>query len=83
MKQTRQAITSGVIPQEIIERKILLIRGKKVMLDRDLAELYKVRPIALRQQVKRNKNRFPDDFMFQITKGEAETLVSQNMIPSI
>ena len=52
------------------------------MLDRDLAELYGVRPIALRQQVKRNIERFPEDFMFQVTKEEADFLVSQNVIPS-
>ena len=52
------------------------------MLDRDLAELYGVKPIALRQQVKRNIERFPDDFMFQLTSHEAESLVSQNVIPS-
>ena len=52
------------------------------MLDRDLAELYSVRTIALRQQVKRNKDRFPHDFMFQLSKPEAELLVSQNVIPS-
>ena len=47
--------------QHIIERKIFLFRGEKVMLDKDLAALYQVRPIALRQQVSRNKERFPDD----------------------
>ncbi len=52
------------------------------MLDRDLAELYQVKPIALRQQVKRNLDRFPDDFMFQLTEKEAELLVSQSVIPS-
>ena len=52
------------------------------MLDRDLANLYSVRAIALRQQVKRNIDRFPDDFMFQLTDKEVEILVSQNVIPS-
>ncbi len=52
------------------------------MLDKDLAYLYKVKPIALRQQVKRNKERFPNDFMFHLTKKEVEILVSQNVIPS-
>ena len=65
-----------------VERKIAFVRGQKVMLDRDLAVLYKVRPIALRQQVKRNRDRFPDDFMFQLTENEVEFLVSQNVIPS-
>jgi hypothetical protein len=52
------------------------------MLDRDLATLYAVKPIALRQQVKRNKDRFPDDFMFQLSQKETDILVSQNVIPS-
>ena len=53
------------------------------MLDKDLAALYGVKPIALRQQVKRNSNRFPPDFMFQLTKQESENLVSQFVIPSM
>lgn len=53
------------------------------MLDRDLAALYQVRAIALRQQVKRNRERFPVDFMFQITEKEADILVSQSVIPSL
>ena len=52
------------------------------MLDRDLAELYGVKTIALRQQVKRNLERFPEDFMFQLTPEEGDVLVSQNVIPS-
>ena len=52
------------------------------MLDRDLADLYQVKPIALRQQVKRNKERFPQDFMFQLKEAEVDILVSQNVIPS-
>ena len=67
---------------QLIERRIYLIRGQKVMLDRDLAELYQVKPIALRQQVKRNRERFPADFMFQLTEKEADMLVSQTVIPS-
>ena len=70
------------VPVELIERRIFVIRGHKVMLDRHLAELYGVKPIALRQQVKRNKNRFPDDFIFLLSRTEAEGLVSQNVIPS-
>ena len=72
----------NLIPQEQVESRILIVRGTKVMLDRDLAELYMVRRIPLRQQVKRNKDRFPEDFMFKLTKKEAEILVSQNVIPS-
>jgi ORF6N domain len=65
-----------------VEGLIHVIRGQKVMLDRDLAELYGVKPIALRQQVKRNRERFPEDFMFQLTAEEAGRLVSQSVIPS-
>ena len=52
------------------------------MLDKDLAQLYEIKPIVLRQQVKRNLERFPNDFMFQITDEEAKMMVSQNVIPS-
>jgi tetrahydromethanopterin S-methyltransferase subunit G len=68
---------------ERIENKIFQIRGKRVMIDKDLAFLYGVKPIALRQQVKRNLERFPDDFMFQLTSAEVKVMVSQNVIPSI
>jgi len=62
----------------------MLIRDCRVLLDRDLAGLYQVRAIALRQQVKRNRERFPDnDFMFQLTHEEARILVSQKVIPSV
>lgn len=70
-----------VLPRPV-ETLIHVIRGQKVMLDRDLAALYGVKPIALRQQVKRNKERFPEDFMFQLTAAEAESLLSQSVIPS-
>ncbi len=60
----------GIIQLDLIESKILLIRGKKVMLDRDLAELYGVETKNLNRQVKRNKERFPVEFMFQLTKEE-------------
>src|SRR5437588_10576596 len=74
--------STALIPAERIERSILLLRGEKVMLDRSLAELYGVKPIALRQQVKRNLGRFPPDFMLQVSADEAEAMVSQNVIPS-
>ena len=70
-----------LIPLEIIERRILLIRGQKVMLSTHLAELYEVETRVLNQAVKRNKSRFPEDFMFQLNSAEAERLVSQNVIP--
>jgi hypothetical protein len=73
---------SSLLPIELVTKKILIIRGTKVLLDRDLALLYGVKPIALRQQVKRNIGRFPKDFMFQLTLEEADYLVSQNVIPS-
>jgi hypothetical protein len=59
-----------------VETLIHIIRGQKVMLDRDLASLYGVPAIALRQQVRRNKARFPDDFMLHLTHEESENLVS-------
>ena len=67
---------------ETIERRILFIRGQKVMLDRDLAGLYGVNTRALRQQVKRNLTRFPDDFMFQLSDKEMDLMVSQFVTPS-
>ena len=70
------------ISVEVITSKILFIRGKKVMLDKDLAVLYGVRPTALRQQVKRNRERFPKDFMFQLTEEEMKIMVSHFVIPS-
>jgi hypothetical protein len=72
----------SVIPDEVIASKIYLIRDKKVMLDRDLADLYDVKAIRLREQVKRNTERFPENFMFQLTENEVDILVSQNAIPS-
>jgi len=66
-----------LIPQEVVENKIYLIRGHKVMLDAELARLYKVATKRLKEQVKRNIKRFPDDFMFQLTPQEFEILRSQ------
>lgn len=59
-----------MVPQEVIEHKIYLLRGKKVMLARDLAELYGVTTWNLNKAVNRNKDRFPDDFMFQLSNEE-------------
>jgi hypothetical protein len=64
----------------IIHQKIYELRGQKVMLDFDLAELYEVPTGALNQAVKRNLKRFPDDFMFQLTREEYQALRSQNVI---
>jgi len=71
-----------MIPDELVMNKIYLIRGQKVMLDKDLAELYDIKPIRLREQVKRNNSRFPENFMFQLSEKEVNTMVSQNAIPS-
>ncbi|WP_255431188.1 ORF6N domain-containing protein [Pedobacter sp. N36a] len=70
------------IPDEVVMSKIYMVRDQKVMLDRDLAELYGVKSIRLREQVKRNKERFPENFMFQLSDQEVEDMVSQNAIPS-
>src|SRR5438093_8353481 len=66
-----------LVPVELIERRIYLIRGQKVMLDTHLAELYQVQTYRLNEQVKRNRARFPLDFMFQLTQEEAKSLTSQ------
>jgi hypothetical protein len=66
---------------ELIKNSILEIRGKKVMLDMDLAKIYEVETRALKQAVRRNIDRFPQDFMFQLTEKEMQNLVSQNVIP--
>jgi hypothetical protein len=71
---------SALVAIQAIERRIQLIREQKVMLDRDLAAMYGVTTMALKQQVKRNANRFPPDFMFRLSKAEAESLISQNVI---
>ena len=65
---------------QIIKDKIYLIRGHKVMLDSDLAELYEVPTSALNQGVKRNSTRFPEDFMFQLSDNELDVLISQSVI---
>ena len=68
---------TDLIPSEKIEKAIYLIRGEKVMLDRDLASLYEVETKVLNRAVKRNRQRFPSDFMFQLTAEEAENLRCQ------
>ncbi|MBI5678246.1 MAG: ORF6N domain-containing protein [Planctomycetes bacterium] len=70
----------ALLPQETIESKIFFLRGKRVMLDRDLAILYGVETRALNQAVRRNMRRFPEDFMFQLTKEEMESWKSQIVI---
>ena len=72
---------NNIIQSDSIESKIHFIRGLKIMLSADLAELYGVETRTLNQAVKRNIKRFPLDFMFQLNKLETERLVSQNVIP--
>ncbi|MEK7744412.1 MAG: ORF6N domain-containing protein [Elusimicrobiota bacterium] len=72
----------GAVPGSPIERRIFLIRGRRVMLSTDLSGLYKVEPRALVQAVKRNIGRFPEDFMFQLTFVEFSNLKSQSVISS-
>ncbi|MCE3296172.1 MAG: DNA-binding protein [Crocinitomicaceae bacterium] len=71
-----------ILPDQLIIEKIHFIRNQKVMLDRDLADLFDVKPIRLREQLKRNLSRFPSHFMFQLNDDEANFLVAQNIIPS-
>ena len=70
-------IGEALVPVEVIERRIYLIRTHKVMLDSELAELYQVSTKVFNQAVSRNRNRFPEDFMFQLTKEEDQLLRSQ------
>jgi phage regulator Rha-like protein len=70
-------IRALIIPDELVMNKIYLIRGQKVMLDRDLAELYGVETKQLKRQVKRNQDRFPEDFMFELSLEEQNNLRSQ------
>jgi hypothetical protein len=72
----------SIIPNEIISNKIYLIRNQKVMLDKDLAELFQVVPIKLRQQVSRNIEKFPEHFMFRLNEIEVEMLIAEEIILS-
>ncbi len=69
---------SSIVPTESIEHKILLIRGEKVIIDADLAALYSVTTKRLNEQIRRNRNRFPGDFVFRLTVKEVKALRSQN-----
>lgn len=71
-----------IVPMENIQQMIFLVRGQKVMLDRDLAGLYQVPTKALIQSVKRNRERFPSDFMFQLSNEEAGRMRSQSVTAS-
>lgn len=72
-----RAENSIIIVDEVVMNKIYIVRGQKVMLDRDLAELYQIETKVLKQSVKRNKDRFPDDFMFELTEIEFNNWRSQ------
>ena len=71
-----------LIPDEVIIRRIILLRDEKVMLDIHLAELYNVETRILKQAIRRNLSRFPNDFMFELTAEEVNKVVSQFVIPS-
>ena len=71
-----------IIPNEVITNKIYFIRNQKVMLDRDLAELFEVKPFRLREQIKRNSDKFPEHIMFRLSETEVTLMVSQIAIPS-
>ena len=73
---------SLALSEENIAHRILLLRGQKVMMDSDLAEIYGVTTMRLNEQVKRNIRRFPEDFMFQLSVEEWKNLISQNAISS-
>jgi len=73
---------SIMIPDEVIMNKIFLVRGQKVMIDSEIAELYGVETRRLNEQVKRNSERFPENFMYQLTKDEYDNLLSQNATSS-
>ena len=77
MRSSRPIEVSTFLSNEVIERKIYLIRGKKVMFDRDLAALYEVSTSYLNRQVKRHLDRFPADFMFQLSNKEFKNLICQ------
>lgn len=70
-----------IVPEERIIQRIVLLRGEKVILDIHLAELYGVETRVLKQAVRRNMERFPEDFMFELTEDEVGSVVSQNVIP--
>jgi len=76
-------MSRAVIPAERIENRILLLRGQKVLLDADLAALYGVTTKRLNEQVRRNRERFPEDFMFQMSAAEFEALRSQSATSNV
>jgi hypothetical protein len=77
----KKELLALVVEQKILNR-IYFVRGEKIMLDRDLAELYGIETRVLKQAVKRNSERFPKDFMFVMASKEIDAMISQNVIPS-
>ena len=75
-------MSSIIIPDEIISNKIYVMRNQKVMLDSDLADLFEVEPKRLREQIKRNVDKFPEHFMFRLTEIEAEIMITEKAIES-
>jgi ORF6N domain-containing protein len=75
-------MTKEIVPVERIAQSILYLRGQKLILDFHLAELYGIETRAPKQAVRRNRNRFPDDFLFELSAKEIETVVSQSVIPT-
>ena len=71
-------LEQGLIPVEIISGKIFILRGHRVMLDRDLSKLFRVETRPVNQAVKRNQDRFPEDFMFQVTSEELKLFCLQD-----
>ena len=76
MSKNTPIVASSFVSQEVVERKIYVIRCKKVMIDQDLANLYQVPTKVLNQAVKRNSHRFPPDFMFRLSKAEKKEVVT-------
>ncbi len=72
-----------IIELDTIQNRIYTVRNSQIILDRDLAKLYDVETRALKQAVKRNVKRFPNDFMFELTETEIDSMVSQSVIPSL
>ena len=85
MDENRNEMMVEKLSDSSIERRIYTVRGEYVMIDRDLADLYGVENRSLRQSVRRNMEKFPDDFLFKLTKDEANSVitsgVSQSVIP--
>jgi hypothetical protein len=77
-----QAVGNAALSPQVLAGRILVIRGQRVLLDSDLAQLYEVETRVFNQAVKRNLSRFPSDFMFQLTENEFNNLISQSVTSS-